>query len=224
MSAITIDVVSDVVCPWCFIGQKKLDRALALVPDLHVTVSWRPYQLDPTIPPGGLDRQDYMVAKFGSLEKVEQIHQRIEAVGKELGITFDFAAIKVAANTLNAHRLIRWAGTSGSGQQDKIVRALFAAFFEQGRDIGRSDVLLDIARETGMDTAVVEALLPTDADVEAVRTEIATAGQMGITGVPCFILADRYALMGAQEPDVIADALRQIANSDNLPKDQGLST
>jgi predicted DsbA family dithiol-disulfide isomerase len=208
---LTVDVVSDVVCPWCFIGQKKLDLALALVPDLDVAVSWRPYQLDPYIPRGGTDRQAYMEAKFGSMERVNQIHERIEATGRDLGIAFDFAAIKIAVNTMEAHRLIRWAAAFGAPVQNNVVRHLFAANFEQGRNISDPAVLIEIAGESGMEPSVVEALLPTDSDVEAIQGEIATASRMGITGVPCFLLDGRYALMGAQDPDVLADALRQVA-------------
>lgn len=208
--AITIDVVSDVVCPWCFIGQKKLDQALALVPDIHVTINWRPYQLDSTIPKGGVDRQAYMVAKFGSREKIDQIHRRIEAIGQDLGIAFDFGAIKIASNTLDAHRLIRWAGATSADTQGRLARNLFSAYFEQGRDIGDADVLSELAGASGMDTAVTAALLASPADMEDVQQEIATAAQMGITGVPCFLLDRRYALMGAQEPEPIADAIRQV--------------
>ncbi|WP_312796084.1 DsbA family protein [Tianweitania sp.] len=208
---LSIDVVSDVVCPWCFIGQKKLDLALGMVPDIDVTLNWRPYQLDPTIPREGTDRQAYMLAKFGSQTKIDQIHARIESIGQELGIAFDFAAIKVAANTLDAHRLIRWAGATGPELQGRVVRNLFSAYFEQGRDIGDPQVLADLAGSSGMDAAVVSALLAAPSDIEAVQQEIATATTMGITGVPCFLLDGRYALMGAQEPEILADAIRQVA-------------
>ena len=211
--AITIDVVSDVVCPWCFIGQKKLDRALALVSDVDVEINWRPYQLDPTIPKEGVDRQAYMIAKFGSSEKLDQIHARIEAIGQQLGIAFNFGGIKVAANTLDAHRVIRWAGATSAERQGTFTRNLFSAFFEQGRNIGDADVLSDIAASSGMDAAIVAALLASPSDVEAVQQEIATAAQMGITGVPCFLLDRRYALMGAQEPEALADAIRQVVTA-----------
>ncbi|TIW74308.1 MAG: disulfide bond formation protein DsbA, partial [Mesorhizobium sp.] len=112
-NSVTVDVVSDVVCPWCFIGQKRLDRAIAAADDVEVHVRWRPFQLDPTIPPEGMDRRDYMIAKFGSEERVRQIHARIEPLGEAEGIHFAFDAIKVAANTLDAHRVIRWAGAAG---------------------------------------------------------------------------------------------------------------
>lgn len=211
LNAITVDVVSDVVCPWCFIGQKRLDRAIAAVGDVDVHVRWRPFQLDPTIPPEGKDRREYMLAKFGSDERIREIHARIEPLGEIEGISFAFDAIKVAPNTLDAHRLIRWAGAAGEAIQNRLVRRLFQLNFEEGASIGDHAVLVEAAREAGMDASVVATLLPTEADVEAVRTEIATASRMGISGVPCFLLKDKYAVMGAQDADTLADAIRQVA-------------
>ncbi|MER8372418.1 DsbA family protein [Mesorhizobium sp. M1406] len=211
-NAITVDVVSDVVCPWCFIGQKRLDKAVAAVGgDVDVNIRWRPFQLDPTIPPQGKDRHEYMLAKFGSDDRIREIHARIEPLGEAEGISFAFDAIKVAPNTLGAHRLIRWAGAAGEAVQNRLVRRLFQLNFEEGANIGDHAVLTEAAREAGMDASVVAALLPTEADVEAVRTEIATASRMGITGVPCFLLEDKYAVMGAQDADTLADAIRQVA-------------
>jgi predicted DsbA family dithiol-disulfide isomerase len=152
-----------------------------------------------------------MLAKFGSEERIRQIHERIEPLGEAEGINFAFDAIKVAANTLDAHRVIRWAGVAGEAVQNRLVRRLFQLYFEEGANIGDHAVLIEAAREAGMDAAVVETLLPTDADVEAVRTEIATASRMGITGVPCFLLEGKYAVMGAQDADTLADAIRQVA-------------
>lgn len=211
--SITVDVVSDVVCPWCYLGQKRLDRAIAATPEIAVTVNWRPYQLDPTIPPGGVDRQQYMLAKFGDPARIAQIHQRLVDLGAAEGIDFAFEAIRIAPNTLDAHRLIRWAGTAGDGVQDRVVRRLFGLNFEEGANIGDLAVLADAAAEAGMDDAVVRTLLPSGADVEAVKTEIATASRMGITGVPCFLLEGRYAVMGAQDAEVIADAIRRVAEA-----------
>ena len=213
LNSITVDVVSDVVCPWCFIGQKRLDKAIASVDDVDVHIRWRPFQLDPTIPPQGQDRREYMMAKFGSEQRIREIHARIEPLGEAEGISFDFDAIKVAPNTLDAHRLIRWAGAAGEDVQNRLVRRLFQLNFEEGANLGDHAVLTDAARETGMDASVVETLLPTDADVESVRTEIATASRMGITGVPCFLLEGKYAVMGAQDADTLADAIRQVAKA-----------
>ncbi|RUV90771.1 DsbA family protein [Mesorhizobium sp. M1A.F.Ca.IN.022.07.1.1] len=210
-NSITIDVVSDVVCPWCFIGQKRLDRAVAAAGDIDVHVRWRPFQLDPTIPQGGMVRREYMLGKFGSEERIQQIHARIEPLGEAEGIHFAFGAIKVAPNTLDAHRVIRWAGPAGEDVQNRLVRRLFQLNFEEGANLGDHAVLTEAAREAGLDGSVVETLLPTDADVEAVRNEIATASRMGITGVPCFLLEGKYAVMGAQDADTLADAIRQVA-------------
>ncbi|UDL90586.1 DsbA family protein [Mesorhizobium sp. PAMC28654] len=211
MNSITVDVVSDVVCPWCFIGQKRLDKAIASVGDVDIHIRWRPFQLDPTIPPQGQDRREYMMAKFGSEQRISEIHARIEPLGEAEGISFAFDAIKVAPNTLDAHRLIRWAGAVGEDVQNRLARRLFQLNFEEGANIGDHGVLTEAAREAGMDASVVETLLPTDADVDSVRTEIATASRMGITGVPCFLLEGKYAVMGAQDADTLADAIRQVA-------------
>ncbi|TIX26408.1 MAG: DsbA family protein, partial [Mesorhizobium sp.] len=180
---------------------------------VDVRVSWRPFQLDPTIPPGGMDRRQYMLGKFGSEERIQQIHARIEPLGEAEGIHFAFGAIKVAANTLDAHRVIRWAGAAGEDVQNRLVRRLFQLNFEEGANIGDHAVLVKAAGEAGMDASVVETLLPTDADVEAVRNEITTASRMGITGVPCFLLEGKYAVMGAQDADTLADAIRQVAQA-----------
>lgn len=212
-TAITVDVVSDVVCPWCFIGQKRLDKAIAAAGDVEVHVRWRPFQLDPTIPPQGKDRRDYMLGKFGSEERIREIHARIEPLGAAEGIDFAFDAIKVAPNTLDAHRLIRWAGAMSEEVQNRLVRRLFQINFEEGGNLGDHAVLIEAAREAGMDVAVVEALLPSDADAEAVQNEIATASRMGITGVPCFLLEGKYAVMGAQDAAMLTDAIRQIAQA-----------
>jgi predicted DsbA family dithiol-disulfide isomerase len=210
-TSISIDVVSDVVCPWCYIGHKRLDKALAATSGIDVTVRWRPFQLDPTIPPEGKDRKAYMLAKFGSEQKLREIHARIMPLGAAEGIAFDFDAITRSPNTLDAHRLIRWAGAAGPEVQNRLVRNLFQSYFEKGQDTGDAAVLVEAAREAGMDAAVVESLLPTDADREAVATEAATASRMGITGVPCFLLEGKYAVMGAQDEGTLADAIRQIS-------------
>jgi predicted DsbA family dithiol-disulfide isomerase len=211
---IRIDVVSDVVCPWCYVGSKRLEAALAGLPDVQAEVHWRPFQLDPTIPAEGMDRKTYMRNKFGNDDaRLKAMHDRLIDSTLDAGIPFAFDRIKVAANTLDAHRLIRWAGGQGTAMQDKVVRALFKANFQDGRNIGDPAVLTEIAGECGMDVAVVSALLPTDADREAVRHEIAQAQRMGVTGVPCFLLENKYAVMGAQPTEQLADAIRQVAQA-----------
>lgn len=210
---IAIDVVSDVVCPWCYMGSKRLEAALQSLPDVSADVRWRPFQLDPTIPEGGTERKAYMIAKFGSHERVADAHANLSELGKAEGIAFDFEAIKVAPNTLDAHRVIRWASQAGPGVQSAVVQQLFSLFFEQGVDIGDRQVLIDAAGASGMDQSIVEALLPTDADKANVGKEIETAGQLGIRGVPCFIIDGKYAVMGAQSAEVLADAIRKAAEA-----------
>jgi len=210
-ATLSIDVVSDVVCPWCYLGQKRLERALAAVPEVSVEVRWRPYQLDPTLPPEGKDRRQYMLDKFGSEARIEEAHQRLETLGAAEGIDFAFDKIRIAPNTLDAHRLIRWAAAAGDGIQNELVRRLFSLNFEHGRNIGDPDVLVEAARDAGMDAEMVRSLLPTDADKAEVRNEVATASRMGITGVPCFLLDGKYAVMGAQDTETLAGAIRQVA-------------
>jgi predicted DsbA family dithiol-disulfide isomerase len=143
---LTIDVVSDVVCPWCFLGMKRLENALAGLPDIKAEVHWRPFQLDPTIPPEGKERKAYMLAKFSDENRLKQVHANLVSLGAVEGIAFDFDAITVAPNTLDAHRLIRWAAASGAGVQDKLARSLFSLYFEQGKNIGDRAVLVEAAR------------------------------------------------------------------------------
>jgi len=208
---IAIDVVSDVVCPWCFIGRQRLAKALESLPDVEAEVRWRPFQLDPTIPPEGKDRRAYMLAKFGSEERLRQIHANILPLGAAAGIDFDFEAITVSPNTLDAHRVIRWASGNGGDVQDRLVGELFSRYFERGENVGDHAVLIDAARSAGMDDAIVASLLPTDADRQEVETEVATASRMGVTGVPCFLLAGKYAVMGAQDTVTLAKAISEVA-------------
>jgi predicted DsbA family dithiol-disulfide isomerase len=209
---VKIDVISDVVCPWCYLGKARLEAALATLPDVEAEIHWRPYMLDPSIPRSGVDRKAYMEAKFGTGPRLGHIHEQLTGFGKDVGISYDFDAIKVAPNTMGAHRLIRWAAQAGPGKQSKVVDLLFKAYFEEGKDIGSAPVLTDIARKSDMDTSIVETLLPTDAEEAGVIGEIAAAKQMGITGVPCFVINQKYAVSGAQTPDILADAISKAAS------------
>lgn len=210
---ITVDVISDVACPWCFVGMKRLEAAIEQLDDVSVTVRWRPYQLDPTIPSEGLPRRDYMVAKFGSAERLDQVAAQISQAGDAEGIRFNFDAMQVSANTLDAHRVIRWAGSPKAPEntQSRLVRRLFEMNFEEARDIGDKSVLVEAAGDMGLDAGLVEALLSSPADKDAVRAEIDTAAQMGVRGVPCFLLESKYAVMGAQDADTLADAIKNVA-------------
>lgn len=212
MQRIVIDVVSDMVCPWCYLGKARLDLALAEVQDeISVDINWRPYQLNPDYPPEGVDQKAELEKKLGGKERVDQIHGTLTELGKEVGIDYNFDSIKVGPNTLDAHRLSLWAHSEGRELQDKIVTALFKANFEEGRNIGDHAVLIDIAGENGMDGELVRRLLSSDADKDTIKAEIDAAQQMGVSGVPFFILDQKYAVSGAQTQDVLINALRDIA-------------
>lgn len=212
MDLVNIDVVSDVVCPWCYLGKARLDQAIANVADdIHVTVNWRPYQLNPDLPPQGVDHKQHLAAKLGGQAAVDRAHEMLTGLGHEDGIAFDFEAVKISPNTLDAHRLIRWALTEGQETQGKVTALLFKANFEQGLNVGDHAVLLDIAAEAGLDRAVIAALLASDADKDAISEEIEMARGMGVTGVPCFVIDGKYAVMGAQTVEVFTGALRDIA-------------
>lgn len=211
MTKIQLDVVSDVMCPWCYIGKRRLEQALDQLEDVDVEVRWRPFQLDPTLPPEGRDRREYLETKFGGPERADEIYGRIRSSGLDEGLEFDFDAIAVSPNTIDAHRVIRWASNEGQDVQDKLVERLFKDFFMDGAHIGKHDVLVDAAKHAGMDGSVVEALLATDKDRDEVVQEIAVAQKMGVTGVPCFIVDNKYAVMGAQPAEQIAGAIKQAA-------------
>jgi len=209
--ALTIDVVSDVMCPWCYIGKRRLEAALDDVrAEMDVEVRWRPYQLDPTLPKDGKDRQQYLEDKFGGAAGAEQAYAAIRAAGVDEDIPFAFDKIEVSANTLDAHRLIRWAGSLGLTTQQQVVDLLFKAYFEEGKNIGDDAVLMEIAEQAGLELPVIERLLAGDADRDTVAAEIDQARQMGVTGVPCFIIDMQYAVVGAQSGEALADAMRKI--------------
>ena len=209
---VTIDVVSDAVCPWCFIGKKKLDMAMAAMPDIIFDVRWRPYQLDATIPLGGMPRREYMARKFGE-DRLPAIHDKLREAGRDVGLAFEFDKIAVSPNTLDAHRLIRWAQSTGA--QHAVVERLFRMFFLEGRDIGDAATLTEAAVDAGMEKAVVERLLSGDADADAVREEIGVAQRLGVTGVPFFIFDGRIGVSGAQPPEILQQAIAQALDSQN---------
>ena len=212
MERITIDIVSDVVCPWCYLGKARLELAIAEVQDeVGVDLNWRPYRLNPDYPPEGVDQKKALEQKLGGAERVAQGHKMLTELGREVGIKFDFDAIKIGPNTLDAHRLIHWSVTESREKQDKVVDALFKANFEKGRNVGDHAVLLDIAEEAGLDRSVIATLLASDADRDLIIGEIDAAQKIGVNGVPFFIFDQQYAVSGAQTPDVLAGALRDIA-------------
>lgn len=197
-----LDVVSDTVCPWCYIGKRRLDEALEQRGSAGITLRWRPFQLDASIPDGGVDRKAYMQKKFGAdPDRAKAAGSAIRDYGDQLGIKFNFDKIKISPNTLDSHRLIRWAGTAGC--QNEMVEILFRRYFVDAEDIGSHAVLLDAAREAGMDTDIVEDLLARGADRELVQREETLARELGIQGVPSFVINEQWVMVGAQEASVL---------------------
>ncbi len=208
--AMTIDVISDVVCPWCYLGKYRLESALATLrgrDGFAAIVNWHPFQLDPSVPAAGVPRKPYIENKLGGAERVAAGHARLAELGRREGIAFDFERIAVQPNTLAAHRLVSWAQQRGDASD--LVERLFAAFFTEGRDVGDHGVLADIAAAAGYaHQSALDALDGNEARV-AVEAMIERIRKLGIGGVPFFILGERIALSGAQEPHVIADAINQ---------------
>ncbi len=206
---IKLDILSDPICPWCYIGKTHLERALEARPDHPFTIVWHPFQLNPKMPPEGMDRRDYLEAKFGGKEGAASVYSRIAEAAEAAGVELNLAAIERTPNTLDAHRLIHWAGIEG--RQNAVVTALFRAYFREGRDIGDHEVLCDIAEKAGMERPVVERLLAGDADREEISARDAHAREMGVTGVPTFVIADRHAVFGAQTPQFWAQVIDEMS-------------
>ncbi len=207
-----IEMVSDLVCPWCWVGLRRLKGAMALVPDLDVEVLFRPFELDPTIPAGGTDYKAYMKSRFGSDQSRDRANQMRDALiqyGEEEGIPFDFDRITRRPISFDAHRLVYWAQGQSLGMQAK--EALFEAYFAKGLDIGDHQVLITLASEIGLDANIVSDLLASDADVETTRQEQSLFRQMGISGVPTFIALRQIAVQGAESSEKLARFLNTAA-------------
>jgi predicted DsbA family dithiol-disulfide isomerase len=202
---IHIDIFSDTICPWCLIGKRRLEKALAQRPDLDVAIHWRAFQLNPQMPPEGMDRQTYLAMKFGGPENAQLVYERIRRAGAEDGIDFNFEGIRRTPNTIASHRLIRWA--AGQDRETETVEALFQAYFFRGQDIGDIEVLVAAAGEAGMDPVEARAFLESEALEAELREEDRQARGLGIDGVPCFIFNGRHALAGAQPPKVLTQML-----------------
>lgn len=194
-----IDIYSDTVCPWCFIGKRRLEKAIAQRPDLALDIVWRPFQLNPNMALGGMDRQEYLSTKFGGAERAGQFYDLIDRTGRGDGLDMQFERIKVTPNSLNSHRLIRFG--RAAGRQDEVVEALFRAYFIEGRDIGETDVLVEVAAACGLDGDSTRNYLATDQDVSQTKSEDLRARRMGIDGVPFFVVNNKYAVAGAQDPE-----------------------
>ena len=197
-----IDIVSDAICPWCYIGKRRLERALQQSPQPELQIGWRPFQLNPEMPPEGIARREYLQAKFGDPTGGKRYDSIVE-LGREEGIPFAFDRIQRTPNTILAHRLIRYA--TRTGQQDAMVETLFRGYFTEGRDIGQLDTLVELAASAGLAERDVATYLAGKEDEETIRSEDAFARQIGIQGVPCFIIDRQYAVSGAQPPEAFLE-------------------
>ena len=209
---LSIDVISDVVCPWCYVGKRRLETALArLARDdaQPVRTRWLAFQLNPDIPPGGVDRRSYLEQKFGGPERARQIYARVKAAGDEVGIPFNLERIKRQPNTFDAHRLIAWAQDLDAAASGALVERLFRAYFVDGVDIGDIEALADLASGAGFDAAAARAWLASDAGRTAIQAEERHARTLGVSGVPFFVFNQRLAVSGAQPAEVLLDAIEQ---------------
>ena len=206
---VRIDVVSDVVCPWCFIGKRRLEKALALKPEIPVEVHWHPYFLNDWIPREGISRAEYLTTKFGSPERYAGIAQRVMAAAAAEGLAYAMDKISRQPNTLDAHRLIRWAG--GIAKAAEMKQRLMELYFTEGADLTNRAVLLQAASDVGLDAEDVGEALASDQDVAEVEQEAQSAKDAGIEGVPMFIFGGRFAVSGAQEPEYLAEAIERLA-------------
>jgi predicted DsbA family dithiol-disulfide isomerase len=204
---LTIDVISDVVCPWCFIGKRRLEKAVALKPEIAVTVRYRPFFLNSWVPREGISRQEYLIRKFGSVERYMANAPRVVAAAREEGLVYNIDAITRQPNTVDCHRLIRWSGENGDPARMK--QRLMDLYFTEGADLSDGDVLVAAARECGMDADRVRQRLLSDEDVETVTAEAQSFEAAGVNGVPYFILGGLFALSGAQEPEYLAEAMER---------------
>ena len=205
-----IDIISDTICPWCFIGKRRLARTLTMRPQVAVEIAWRPYQLNPDMPIEGMDRAQYLANKFGGAGRADRMYDRVRAAGREEGIDFHFERIRRTPNTVNSHRLVAFAHRHGV--QDAIVDALFMAYFIEGRDVGDIAILADIAASCGIGREAAAAYLAGDEDRERIMADDEHVRLMGVTGVPCFVIDERYAVSGAQSPEIffqIFDLVRE---------------
>ncbi|MGB6350336.1 MAG: DsbA family oxidoreductase [Pseudolabrys sp.] len=208
---VRIDVVSDVVCPWCLIGKRRLEKAIALNPDIPVEVHWRPYFLNDWIPREGISREQYLTTKFGSPERYKGIAQRVSAAASAEGLTYAIDKISRQPNTLDAHRLIRWA--DGIGKAAEMKQKLMDLYFTEGADLTNHAVLVQAAADIGLDPEDIRAALESDRDVAEIEREALSAKEAGIEGVPCFIFSGQFAVSGAQEPEYLAEAIARIAQA-----------
>ena len=205
---IKLDIMSDPICPWCYIGKTHLDRALEANPDHPFVIEWHPFQLNPEMPAEGMDRRAYLEGKFGGKDGAVKAYAPVVEHAEKAGLTIDFEGMTRTPNTLDAHRLIHWAGIEG--KQTAAVSALFKAYFVDARDIGDAEVLADIADGIGMDASVVLRLLQSDADRDEIKARDSHSREMGISSVPTFIVANQHAVPGAQPPELWSKVIAEL--------------
>ena len=206
-----IDIISDTVCPWCFIGKRRLERAIAMRPEMVPAVNWYPFQLNPEIPEEGIERELYLSLKFGGIERAKEIYRAVGEASASEDLDFNLSAIKRMPNSLRSHRLLHFSKIKNA--QHAVVENLFRSYFFHGTDIGSVESLLEIAKDSGLDPKQVRCYLESDEDLELVQNQDIQSRKMGVSGVPCFIIADEYAISGAQEPEVflqVFDAAKQL--------------
>ncbi|MDH5528630.1 MAG: DsbA family oxidoreductase [Paracoccaceae bacterium] len=212
---IRLDIISDIACPWCYVGKAYLDRALEAHPEHPFEIEWHPFQLNPEMPISGMDRAEYMEKKFGGRENAVRAYAPLVEHAQKAGLVLNLGDVKRTPNTLNAHRLIHWAGLEG--RQTPVVSALFRALWQEGRDIGDLQVLADVAEHSGLDRAMMLRLLEGDADREDISARDAHARERGVTGVPTFILANQHVLQGAQPSEVWGRIIEELTEQLNNP-------
>lgn len=205
---VKLDIISDPICPWCYIGKTNLDKALLQFPDHPFTIEWHPFQLNPDMPRGGMDRRDYLETKFGGKEGAVKAYAPVVEHAEKVGALINFDAMKITPNTIDAHRLIHWAGIEQ--RQSFVVDLLFKTYFVEGRDIGSHEVLADIADTAGMDAAMITRLLATDEDTQTLRDRDAHSRKMGVNSVPTFIVANQHAVPGAQPTETWVQIITDI--------------
>ena len=209
---VKLDIMSDPICPWCYIGKANLDRALAQRPDHPFLITWHPFQLNPAMPKSGMDRRTYLETKFGGKDRALKAYAPVVEHAEAAGLTINLDAIKKTPNTIDAHRLIHWAGIEQ--KQTPVVDALFQAYFVDGRDIGDSDTLADIADSAGLDASVVLRLLATEEDLKDIVDRDAAARGMGVNSVPTFIVGSQHAVPGAQPTELWLKVMDDLAEQE----------
>jgi predicted DsbA family dithiol-disulfide isomerase len=215
-----LDIISDPICPWCYIGKTKLDRALEKHPEHNFILEWHPFQLNPSMPSEGMDRREYLEAKFGGKERAVEVYSDIANAAEAAGLEINFEGIKRTPSTLNAHRLLHWAALEG--KQNAVVDCLFKAYFREGHDISSHDILTNIATSVGMQADVTRHLLMSSADEKDIQDRDAAARERGVSGVPCFVIGNHYVIQGAQDTELWERVIAELADAYDVEADKKL--